>query len=163
MGEGEGGESSWGRSKSCRAHEKSFIQLSFRKTYVVFAYISNPFFPSSAPTLSDRWWSCSTGEPTSSFNRPRVLIRSLAFFLPVSFFLPPSSPPRCTRNHAFNLDSTWKKERRVESSIVEISISINAKEQFSRFNPSFPLSRSSSDYHLFPTGFQEARHSSGNY
>lgn len=32
------------------------------------------------------------------------LIRSLAFFLPVSFFLPPSSPPRCTRNHAFNLD-----------------------------------------------------------
>lgn len=91
------------------------------------------------------------------------LIRSLAFFLPVSFFLPPSSPPRCTRNHAFNLDSTWKKERRVESSIVEISISINAKEQFSRFNPSFPLSRSSSDYHLFPTGFQEARHSSGNY
>lgn len=72
MGEGEGGESSWGRSKSCRAHEKSFIQLSFRKTYVVFAYISNPFFPSSAPTLSDRWWSCSTGEPTSSFNRPRV-------------------------------------------------------------------------------------------
>lgn len=158
MGEGEGGESSWGRSKSCRAHEKSFIQLSFRKTYVVFAYISNPFFPSSAPTLSDRWWSCSTGEPTSSFNRPRVLIRSLAFFLPVSFFLPPSPLHEEPR-----IQLGLKKERRVESSIVEISISINAKEQFSRFNPSFPLSRSSSDYHLFPTGFQEARHSSGNY
>lgn len=161
MGEGEGGESSWGRSKSCRAHEKSFIQLSFRKTYVVFAYISNPFFPSSAPTLSDRWWSCSTGEPTSSFNRPRVFntfarILSSRFLFSSSLLLSPlHEEPRI---------QLWlKKERRVESSIVEISISINAKEQFSRFNPSFPLSRSSSDYHLFPTGFQEARHSSGNY
>lgn len=106
MGEGEGGESSWGRSKSCRAHEKSFIQLSFRKTYVVFAYISNPFFPSSAPTLSDRWWSCSTGEPTSSFNRPRVLIRSLAFFLPVSFFPPPLPVARRTTH------STWIEKRK---------------------------------------------------
>lgn len=161
MGEGEGGESSWGRSKSCRAHEKSFIQLSFRKTYVVFAYISNPFFPSSAPTLSDRWWSCSTGEPTSSFNRPRVFntfarILSSRFLFSSSLLLSPlHEEPR--------IQLGLKKERRIESSIVEISISINAKEQFSRFNPSFPLSRSSSDYHLFPTGFQEARHSSGNY
>lgn len=160
MGEGEGGESSWGRSKSCRAHEKSFIQLSFRKTYVVFAYISNPFFPSSAPTLSDRWWSCSTGEPTSSFNRPRVLIRSLAFFLPVSFFLPPSSPPRCTRNHAFNLD--WKKKEGSNRLSWKFR-SLSTRRNNFFFNPSFPLSRSSSDYHLFPTGFQEARHSSGNY
>lgn len=161
MGEGEGGESSWGRSKSCRAHEKSFIQLSFRKTYVVFAYISNPFFPSSAPTLSDRWWSCSTGEPTSSFNRPRVF-NTFARILS-SRFLFSSSLLSSPLHEEPRIQLGLKKERRVESSIVEISISINAKEQFSRFNPSFPLSRSSSDYHLFPTGFQEARHSSGNY
>lgn len=161
MGEGEGGESSWGRSKSCRAHEKSFIQLSFRKTYVVFAYISNPFFPSSAPTLSDRWWSCSTGEPTSSFNRPRVF-NTFARILSSRFLFSSSLLPSSLHEEP-RIQLWLKKERRVESSIVEISISINAKEQFSRFNPSFPLSRSSSDYHLFPTGFQEARHSSGNY
>lgn len=161
MGEGEGGESSWGRSKSCRAHEKSFIQLSFRKTYVVFAYISNPFFPSSAPTLSDRWWSCSTGEPTSSFNRPRVF-NTFARILSSRFLFSSSLLPS-PLHEELRIQLGLKKERRVESSIVEISISINAKEQFSRFNPSFPLSRSSSDYHLFPTGFQEARHSSGNY
>lgn len=161
MGEGEGGESSWGRSKSCRAHEKSFIQLSFRKTYVVFAYISNPFFPSSAPTLSDRWWSCSTGEPTSSFNRPRVF-NTFARILSSRFLFSSSLLPSPLHEEP-RIQLGLKKERRVESSIVEISISINAKEQFSRFNPSFPLSRSSSDYHLFPTGFQEARHSSGNY
>lgn len=161
MGEGEGGESSWGRSKSCRAHEKSFIQLSFRKTYVVFAYISNPFFPSSAPTLSDRWWSCSTGEPTSSFNRPRVF-NTFARILSSRFLFSSSLLPSPLHEET-RIQLGLKKERRVESSIVEISISINAKEQFSRFNPSFPLSRSSSDYHLFPTGFQEARHSSGNY
>lgn len=161
MGEGEGGESSWGRSKSCRAHEKSFIQLSFRKTYVVFAYISNPFFPSSAPTLSDRWWSCSTGEPTSSFNRLRVF-NTFARILSSRFLFSSSLLPSPLHEEP-RIQLRLKKERRVESSIVEISISINAKEQFSRFNPSFPLSRSSSDYHLFPTGFQEARHSSGNY
>lgn len=71
-------------------------------------------------------------QPSASFNTFARILSSR--FLFSSSLLP--SP----LHEELRIQLGLKKERRVESSIVEISISINAKEQFSRFNPSFPLS-----------------------